>query len=240
MILLCDSDIWCYMVGFSTEDVEEEGIVRSRVDELVSRIVEATKADEIKCYLTASGKQGFRYEVAPDYKGNRTQPKPRHYKLIKQYLIDKYKAEEQTYLECDDRLCIEQCKAEEGTTMIASSDKDLLQCPGYHYRWPIMRKGEVVRAEQFLYVDEVEGLRSFYKGLLVGDVADNIVGVQGVGKVKADRYLEPVIDEEEMFQVVRDLYDDDERFLRNGRLMWLYRTEDDDWKHHYERLDNGQ
>ena len=224
------------MVGFTTEDVDEEGIVRSRVDQLVDRIVEATKADEIKCYLTASGKQGFRYEVAPDYKGNRTQPKPRHYALIKNYLIEEYKAEEQTYLECDDRLAIEQCKAEEGTTMIASIDKDMLQVPGYHYRWPIMRKGEVVKNEQFIYVDEVEGLRSFYKGLLVGDVADNIVGVQGIGKVGAAKLLDNLDNEEDMFTVVRDLYEDDDRFLRNGRLMWLFRNEDDDWKKRYEKL----
>ena len=238
MILLCDSDIWCFMVGFSTEVVDEEGIVRSRVDQLVGRIAEATKADEIKCYLTASGKQGFRYEVAPDYKGNRTQPKPRHYALIKNYLIEKCRAEEQTYLECDDRLAIEQCKAEEGTTMIASIDKDMLQVPGYHYRWPIMRKGEVVKNEQFIYVDEVEGLRSFYKGLLVGDVADNIVGVQGIGKIGAAKLLDPLDNEEDMFTVVRDLYEDDERFLRNSRLMWLWRNEADDFKYRYERLIN--
>jgi 5'-3' exonuclease len=236
MRALLDGDIIVYRCGFTTEDIDEEGIVKARLKSIVDEILQAVQADDYTLYLTADGKQGFRYEIAPDYKGQRKQPKPRHFKLIKDTLINEYKTVVGTKLEADDLLAIDMSISEEGTTILCSIDKDALQVPGYHYRWPIMRKGEVVKNEQFIYVDEVEGLRSFYKGLLVGDVADNIVGVQGIGKIGASKHLDPLDNEEDMFTVVRDLYEDDERFLRNGRLMWLFRNEDDDWKKRYEKL----
>lgn len=102
--------------------------------------------------------------------------------------------------------------------------------PGYHYSWPIMRNGEVVREGRIYEVSEIEGLKSFYRSLLIGDRVDNIIGVAGIGKVKAAQRIDPLETEEEMFQVVRDLYADDDRLLMNGRCLWILREEGAVWE----------
>lgn len=103
---------------------------------------------------------------------------------------------------------------------IASLDKDLKQIPGRHYNW---------RKDEFDIVHPVDGLRSFYRNMLIGDTADNISGVDGIGKVKAGRIIDDLESEEDMFNAVRALYKDDARLLMNGQCMWLWRKENDIW-----------
>jgi hypothetical protein len=104
---------------------------------------------------------------------------------------------------------------------ICSIDKDLKQIPGKHYNW---------RKDEFDIVSPVDGLRSFYRNLLIGDTADNIFGVDGIGKVKAGRIINDLDNEEDMFRAVQALYNNDARLLMNGQCMWLWRKEDDLWR----------
>jgi 5'-3' exonuclease len=72
--------------------------------------------------------------------------------------------------------------------------------------------------------------------MLIGDTVDNIKGVYGIGKVKASKLLDHVYDEVDMFDVVRDIYQDDERLLLNGRLLWIRRERNQLWEFPYWSL----
>ncbi len=72
---------------------------------------------------------------------------------------------------------------------------------------------------------------SFYKQILTGDAADNIIGLQGIGPVKADKLLNELITEEELYAACVAAYDgDEERVLENARLLWLRRSEGQQWQ----------
>src|SRR5574343_1568457 len=87
-------------------------------------------------------------------------------------------------------------------TIIVTLDKDLDMIPGLHYNW----------VKNTIYdVNEDEALRFFYKQLLIGDTSDNIVGIRGIGPVKAKTLIDHLETEEEMLDVVSSLYDSKER-----------------------------
>lgn len=100
---------------------------------------------------------------------------------------------------------------------IASTDKDLDQVSGEHY--------DFVKDVRYT-VDPERGLRFFYFQLLTGDRTDNIIGIEGIGPVKAKAILERVqSDESSLFYRVRETYEKhykkrgDELMLLNGRLL---------------------
>ena len=76
----------------------------------------------------------------------------------------------------------------------------------------------------------------FYEQCLKGDTSDNVKGIEGIGKKKAEKLLVNCQSEEEMFRIVRDTYGNDEEFLMNARVLWILRTEDDDWGDRFNAL----
>ena len=133
---------------------------------------------------------------------------------------------EATGMEADDYLGIHQNK----DTIICSIDKDLLQVSGRHYNFV---------KKEFYEIEELEGLRKFYKQLLTGDTSDHIKGIEGIGPVKAEKALLFCETEQEMFNKVREMYHNDDWLIMNGRCLWVLRSLDDDWTKHFERLSNG-
>lgn len=193
--------------------------VREDIDNMMKRILETTGVNEYSCYI--SGDSNFRREVDPTYKANRKdKPQPRYRQDANAYLVTEYGARVTEGIEADDALGIEQCQAEDGTTIIASIDKDLLTIPGHHYNW---------RKNEFTFVTPVDALRRFYCSFLTGDTADNIIGVRGIGPVKSGRLINHLENEIDMFEVVQVMYNDDERLLRNGKLLYIHQREQDDW-----------
>jgi hypothetical protein len=163
---------------------------------------------------------------------------PKWREACKEFLVTEWKAEITDGYEADDALGINQDKKgywKEGghsplyNTIICSIDKDLDMIPGLHYSWPIVRGGNVVREGKLYEVTEIEGIRSFYRSILVGDRTDNIIGAAGIGKVKAAKIIDPLETELEMFEAVRNIYNDDERLLKNGKLLWIMRKEHEQW-----------
>lgn len=114
------------------------------------------------------------------YKGNREgTTRPEHYQAIRDYLIKFHKALVYAKWEADDTACMimEKDRVDEDPTklnILAAIDKDLEQQSCMHVN-PNKKK------EGVYYVDEVEGAHSFYRQMLMGDVADNIPGLKGVG-----------------------------------------------------------
>lgn len=224
MIALIDGDVLVYRVGFSSENQSEEQNCFN-CDLLIQDLLKKVGADEYRVFLSDRLVNNFRYAVDPEYKANRKDAvKPRWYDSIRSFLIDQYSATVTVGEEADDVLGYTQLGTEK-ETIICSIDKDLYQIPGRHYN---LARGE------FINVSPVDGTRHFYKQLLIGDRVDNIRGVTGIGEVKASRLLNNVTDEQQMFEIVRALYSDDQRLLKNGKLLWIRRKPEELWTFPYE------
>lgn len=229
MQALIDQDLLCYRCAASAEN-DDLGIALYRIDELLDNILNKTEATSYRAFLTSSS--NFRKQIYPEYKANRTQPKPRHLRDLQVYSLDKLNAEyAPDGLEADDALAINQTE----DTIICSLDKDLLQVPGHHFSWEINGKGWS-RPDTFIEQTELEGLRLFYKQCLKGDTSDNVKGIEGLGEKRATKILADCSSHLEMFNIVRDLYGNDDEFIMNASVLWILRSLDDNWKDRFNAL----
>ena len=216
MKALIDGDIVVYRAAASAED-SDQWVALARADKLMQDILEDTQADSYKVYLTGAG--NFRREIAPSYKAHRPESRPQHWQAVREFLVTQHKAVVCDGFEADDQLGIDQDKVS-GSTVICSIDKDLLQIPGNHYNF--------VRKE-FQSVTHDAGIKFLYMQSLIGDRSDNIIGVQGLGPVKAAKALEGLLPEE-YYDKCKALYDDDERFHLNMQLLYIWQKPNDMWQ----------
>ena len=194
--------------------------------------------EEGHIYLTES-KSNFRIAEATEaypYKGNRgEEDRPVFLEDIKKWMIDEYDAELQVGQEADDALSIAACTLGHG---IATIDKDLDGCPGWHYNWA---------KESIYYVTEEEADRFFYTQMLTGDATDNIPGLfKRTGKKAMAKVKDPLAElttPADMYAYVKQVYldaveekamlSDDEDVTRwllsQGRCLWMRRAEGEMW-----------
>ena len=247
MIALLDLDIFCYRVAWTTQ-LDSEGIAASRIDDMIEATLQEVAATEYKGWLT-DGRDNFRKHVYPEYKANRKQEKPVNLTFLQEFVKKNWGAEIAIGMEADDALGIAQTEGKgSGTvlttdsdwnsvihnanpTVICSIDKDLLQVPGNHYNFV---------KKEFKVIDEYTGRYNFYTQLVTGDATDNIKGVAGVGTKGAILALQGLITEQEMFNKVRSMYDNDEYMLMNGICLHIKRTQEDDWRDTFEKLVGGE
>jgi len=213
---LIDGDIVVYRAAASAEE-EDQWVALARADQMMQDILADTSSDSYKVFLTGSG--NFRREIAPDYKANRPDSRPKHWAAVREFLVTQHKAEVCNGHEADDQLGIQQDK-EHGSTVICSIDKDLLQIAGKHYNFV---------KKNFQEVTKDEGLKALYIQSLVGDRSDNIFGVQGIGPVKAAKALAELLPEE-YYEACRSLYNDDERYHLNMKLLYIWQKDNDMWE----------
>lgn len=224
--VLVDADIIAYRCAAATEN-DDEGLAKWQVSEMMQRILHETNAMQYRCYLT--GDNNFRYSIYPDYKANRRDaPKPKWLQQVREHLVVAWNAKVTDGNEADDEMGIEQCLSNDNSTMIATIDKDLLMIPGQHYNFV---KGE------FRTISPLEGLRNFYAQLIMGDRTDNIPGYDGKMRQKVPKflmqdmeYLFNSMDEYEMFEHVRNMYNDDEKMLLSGQCLWIQRKDGQIWQ----------
>jgi len=236
---LIDGDIVSYSNAASAENDPVE-VALLRADQQMRSILEVTKSDTYRVFI--SGSNNFRYDIYPEYKANRKDtPDPKWRDACKEFLVREWNAEVTDGYEADDAMGIHQDKlgcAEDPLgefvlhkTIICTIDKDLDMIPGLHYSWPIVRGGKVVREGKIYEVSEIDGLKSFYRSILVGDRGDNIFGIDGIGPVKAAKHINHLETEEEMFDKVAALYGEDrERFVVNAKCLWIQRKEHEQYQ----------
>lgn len=218
MLALFDADIFVYRIGFTTNGLAEN-IAAWRLNELIERTLYALNCQDYIMFLSSQDRsENFRYQLFPDYKANRTQPKPEHFQFLRGYLCDKYGATVARG-EADDAIGIEAAK--DSDRVIVSIDKDLDQLPGRHYNFV---------KDTHYFISPLEGMRYFYQQCLIGDAVDNIKGCSGIGPVKALRALEGCQNETEMLDKVlrmyHDAHEDDflDRLWLAGQLLWVRRN----------------
>jgi hypothetical protein len=220
MKALIDGDILVYRIGFASEN-ETESIAMARCSEFIEDLILFNGFGEYQGYLT--GKTNFRNEIAvtAPYKGNRKSAKPKHYQLLRDYMESAWSFTMIENQEADDAIGIAAYEMEVGEYCICSIDKDLDMLRGDHYNF--------VKDERY-FITEEEGIKNFYKQLLMGDRVDNIIGIKGIGTVKAERLLKECKNENEMYLAILEAYDGNaERVLENGRLLWIRRQHNQLW-----------
>lgn len=232
-IALVDMDIVCFRCAASCEPsktrdwVEPLEVAVQRMEDMMERIVIETEAASQRSFLT--GQDNFRKEFNPEYKANRKdKTPPRWLQDLREHAVLVYNASVSDGQEADDEMGIAQSEAEAGTTVIASIDKDLLMIPGRHYNFVTMQHKEQ---------SPLEAIQHFYYQLLMGDKADNIFGFDGLARQTIPQKLQHVFDElfsyekeQDMFEFVRGLYNDDERLLMNGICLRIRQTEGEIWR----------
>lgn len=224
MLGLIDADIVAYRVAASAENEPQE-IALLRIDSMMNDILSTT--DSYKAFLT--GKNNFRYDINPDYKANRKDTvRPQWLDICRSYLVNEYNAIITDGYEADDALGFNQTE----DTVIFSIDKDLLMIPGHHYNFI---------KNEYREVSELDGLKMFYRQMLIGDSSDNIKGVAGIGKVKAAKLIDHLDNETDMYNIVFDLYTFEDpskenfsRFKMNADCLWIMRKEEERFSNRYE------
>jgi hypothetical protein len=241
--------------------------VQARIQARIEGILEATGADSYALFITSDDKSNFRFKTATikPYKGNRLSEKPYYYYHIRNFLIDNRDAVEVFHREADDaisetqylayeeiwedgiladvlevirektpdQIAFDWFKKHDKATIICSRDKDLDMVPGLHYSWGAGKQKE----KQLWWQNELDGLRSFYRQILLGDSVDNIPGLYGVGKSSKliDR-LSGCVSELECYEHVLSEYTKrfgsyaDQFLTENAKLLWMLQYEGQVWE----------
>ncbi len=238
MLALIDGDVLVYQTGYTTNDVES-WIAAARLRDQIRGILQASGATEYEIWLSDS-KENWRKALFPNYKANRTQPKPTHYEYLMNTLVDTWGAQVALGEEADDAMGIRQTHIrswylgndDAKDSVICTIDKDLQQIPGRHYNWD---------KSTISVVSESEGLYRFYYQLLVGDSGDNItvsegLSCKGIGAKKAAMMLEGCETEEEMYETCYNAYERqwgegfEKRLLLTGQLIKIRQSEGEIWQ----------
>ena len=136
-------------------------------------------ADDI--LLVLAGKNNFRKEIYPEYKGHRPSLDEEKKKLFKEFrglITQEYPHEYAEGQEADDTCAIR--TLEHPDAILVSCDKDLLQVPCKVFnptRW------------ELTYVDEDMADYALHVQIIEGDRTDGILGVPGYGPVKAKKAI---------------------------------------------------
>lgn len=198
------------------------------LDHMIDKLKQKLNASEVKVFLTDTNiLNNNRFKLDSTYKQHRSKLyKPLYYDNLRNYMIHSYGAEVVSGIEADDALGLNQ----EDNTIIVSHDKDLLMVPGRHYSLTYEAEVTVHDPGRLMLTNKNKliglGFSWFCCQLLLGDDADNITGVRGLGPVKTYKLLNDKKDMASMWQVVLDAYEDDrDRLDSNMVLLWMHRNE---------------
>lgn len=225
MIALIDGDMMCYRIGFSCNEETEEVALKtldSFLCEIMSELLmELEDGASLSHEMFLTGQGNFRddYAVTAPYKGNRSgMEKPIHLQALRNHLLNSWDGYMANGEEADDAIAIRATQLED-EAVIVSLDKDFDQVKGWHYNF---------LKQSLYYITEEEGIHNFYCQFLTGDRVDNIIGVKGIGPVKANKLLADK-DVPSKFSVCVEKLGY-ERAVENGRLLYLRREPDELWQ----------
>lgn len=173
--------------------LDPEHLMRD-VNHDIRKVVQATRSDA--AMLMLSDRKNFRMDILPTYKANRKKTKrPVLLDDLRSMVVERgeWRAMIIQGLEADDAAAISagHLQAKGMTAIIVSPDKDLLQVPGITYR-----------DGQFCKITVEQGDAFHIYQTLVGDTADNYVGLPGVGPVKAKALVRAYPDPAERWAAV--------------------------------------
>ena len=169
----------------------------------IQDIMNACWEDEALVCIKGTSKN-FRHQLLSSYKANRGPLPPNILEKIT-YLYE-HAAEEGAIRatdnwEADDQVAdwvLEAYHSDMDYT-IAHIDKDLDMLPGKHYNY---------KKDEHYELSVSDCYRDFFAQLFIGDTADNLPGVKGIGKVKANRLLDQH-SAQSWYHLIRDHWNSD-------------------------------
>ena len=221
-IALIDGDIIVYSCAWATDKASNKSAALAAIRDMLLNMRETLSLTDATIYL--SGKDNFRKKIAKSYKANRKDRVPPQYlEQCFQYITEIWGAEWVDGIEADDALGI--AATEDPHKIIITIDKDLDQIPGWKYNW---------RKYKTYNVTPEQGVRAFWTQMLVGDTADNIKGVKGIGPVKAGKILAECQMNAQYFSTVYDTYIEgpgEDVFMETYKLLKIlkYPKLEDNW-----------
>lgn len=216
---LIDGDIILYACGFIADKKEvDKGGACDIVDSMLLNIRDTLDLSDARIFFSDTACNNFRYKVATThpYKGNRKdKEKPKHFEMLKEYMLDAWGCEVAKGMEADDAMGKNQKLK---TTIICTIDKDLDMIPGWHYNWNHYR---------IYHVNRWQAQKHFWTQMLTGDNVDNIKGIYRLGSVKAKKIFEGIESEIGLYGEVVHAYceefkdDARSRFNENYDLLMI-------------------
>ena len=211
-LAIIDADALTY---HSSKDSIHESI--EIIDEKIQNIFTQTEATHYVLFISNS--PYFRHQISPEYKSNRNKYKSplKWLKTLKKYLIEEWGAQSMDLVEADDLVSYwynreiktignsfnlnettgesEPKLPEVYEKVICSPDKDLLQSiTGVHfnYSYKLEDKDNPNSIIKGWWVNTaLEDVTQFYgKQLLMGDSADGVTALNGIGEIRASKILE--------------------------------------------------
>lgn len=226
-IPLIDADLVGFRCAAACKDDEPVEYCLHSVKKTMESIIDAfDRGLEFKAYLTGSDNYRHKLATIQPYKGNRVQEKPKYLADAREYLKYAWQAQVVEGREADDALGCAQWAAKDKSTCIVSIDKDMLTIPGWHYNY---------LKQEIRYVKLPEANKFFYTQVLTGDRSDNVLGVKGIGPKKAQKELDGLHSERDLYLKCLEVYNrvygmDGERQLHeNTNLLWIQREENKLW-----------
>lgn len=247
--LLVDADTILYRVGFSgppspysacsqlatyIENISVRALNRFGIT------VAETAGCTITYFLTVSDGVRYRdkFSKAVKYKEHRASaPSPLYMREMQDFVVRNLNTHVSfsSEREADDAVSIlaRMYFNRTGTTdnyIIAGVDKDLLQIPGDHYNYV----KDTTHYQSFHEAD-----RWFFHQLLMGDVADNIPGIKGVGPKKAEKILSKGSTVDQWWDLTVEEYTKAypkhsenelcDMLYERGNMLWIQRSEGQEW-----------
>jgi 5'-3' exonuclease len=204
LYIVCPNKVLRYDDGAPMKDDSSNTLYESKTleetlilcDSLVSNILTAIGTTKYIGVLSPS--KTFRYQVNPNYKANRKgREKPPFFNEVIDYLKTKYKFLIIPEFEADDVVVsLKGFYSNNYDCTLATTDKDLLKLPGRHYNY---------KKVEFVETNADEAYDYFWYSMIVGDTADNIKGIPGMGDKKTLTFMKK-IQRQELPKEVLSLY----------------------------------
>lgn len=176
-----DADFIPYYVCHSKDKEYEKSLeecIRD-CDILIDNINKEIGCEAFVGFLTVG--KCFRYEVYKEYKGNRKYlEQPKYLNDVKKHMISKYGFVYDVYYEADDLVYSYKLQNPDHEIIIVSPDKDILNLEGTHYN---------PRKNEYVSTIKEEAEEYFWRSMIVGDSADNIKGIKGIGPKGAENII---------------------------------------------------
>ena len=193
-----------------------------------------------KDFVAIKGKGNFRFDVDPDYKGNRpplTDEQRRRLNMIAEYALELGAISCHGW-EADDQVIAWAWEAQQENIpwIIAGIDKDLLQFPGTHFNYGGTKDKPLAEEAKWKFIDQTEGDYRFACQLLTGDTTDNIFGIKGIGPKKAEKALTG-LSRDQMMKKIIELYKPEygvlweKKLNMNCNLIYMRRWLDDEFNY---------
>lgn len=183
----------------------------------IERICDLTGCSDFELHFTGT-RSSFRYFIAPQgkpYKGNRNDRPPTGLGEIKQYFVNSGKGILHSKWEADDAVvCLKENYPDK--YVLCALDKDVIySVAGTHFNYYESDRYSI--SMKFVEVSEETALKNPFVQALTGDGSDNIAGISGIGKVKANKALKDCTTELECWKVVKKIYEDNGLFEEDAK-----------------------